>query len=82
MATIDVDALQSFTSAELLKLAEYGIAQLLAGGQEYTLPGGKTFKRADLDKLKEIRNDLKSEVESASSSTGTNTALSTFGRQQ
>lgn len=78
---IDVDSLQSFTAAEMLKLVEYAIAQLLVGSQSYTI-NGKTYVRADLDKLRKMRDDLNREVQEAASPTGTLTALASFGRAQ
>ena len=33
MTDIDISSVQTFTTAELLKLAEHAIAHLLAGGQ-------------------------------------------------
>lgn len=77
--TIDIDSLQTFTPAQLLALVDHAIATLLAGGQSYSI-NGRAYNRADLDKLRQMRTDLKREVEETASTTGTLTALATFGR--
>lgn len=64
MSTIDVDSLQSFTAAELLKLTEYRIAQILAGAQSYS-SNGKQFTHADLPTLYRERDRLADEVAAA-----------------
>lgn len=61
MATIDVDALQTFTPAQLLKLTEYRIAQILAGAQAYGM-NGRQLTHADLATLYEQRDNLLNEV--------------------
>lgn len=80
MATIDVSAVQTFTAAQLLTLCENAIAHLLAGGQSYSI-NGRSFMRADLDRLKQMRSDLAAEVAEAASTTGTMTALASLGKQ-
>lgn len=81
MANIDTDV-QAFTPTELLNLCEKGIAQLIVGGQSYTIPGVRTFTRGQLSELKALRSDLKQEVEAANSTTGTLRALVKFGGAQ
>jgi hypothetical protein len=58
---IDVDSLQTFTKAQLLKLTEYCIAQILAGCQEYDY-NGRRVTRADLATLYRERDRLAAEV--------------------
>lgn len=81
MATIDVDSIQDFTPANLLKTVEYAIAHIAVGGQSYTI-NGRQFTRANLSELKTMREDLKAEVAEAASATGTMTAYASFNRQQ
>lgn len=82
MATIDVDALQTFTAAELLKLTEYRIAQILAGAQAYST-NGRQLTHADLNTLYAERDKLKSEVEAATDGeNGSGNVLVRFGQEQ
>lgn len=81
MSEIDVNAIQSFSSAELLKLVEYAIAQITVGGQSVMI-AGRRFDRASLNELRRMREELTREVQEAESPTGTLTALGRFGKQQ
>lgn len=65
---IDIDALQSFTAADLLKLCEHNIAMINAGGQAKN-QGGKSLTQADLGALYEERRRLQEEVAAASTET-------------
>lgn len=77
---IDVDNIQTFTTAQLLSLVEYGIASIMAGGQSYSI-GGRQFNRASLDDLRKWRDQLKTEVqlESGSDEDATGIVLARFG---
>jgi len=59
---INVEALQSFTAAEQLKLVEYAIAQVMVGGK-YTMTGsGQQFTQENLPALRAWRDQLITEV--------------------
>jgi hypothetical protein len=77
---IDVDSIQTFTTAQLLALVEYGIASIMAGGQSYSI-GGRQFNRASLKELVDWRDQLKGEVAAASGSDedATGIVLGRFG---
>lgn len=77
--TIDVNGIQTFTLAEMLTLVEHAIAQLMVGGQSYDI-NGRSFTRADLDKLRQWRLDLKAEIDSEDSTEG-GIALARFNRR-
>ena len=64
MANIDVDSLQSFTAAQLLKLTEYRIAQILAGAQAYG-SNGRQLTHANLQDLYRERDRLRQELAEA-----------------
>lgn len=76
---IDVDSIQDFTTAQLLKLVQYAIATLMTGGQSYTI-NGRQFTRADLDELRRMRTDLKAEVDAEEANEGS-VALVRFHKQ-
>lgn len=80
---IDVDALQSFTTAELLKLTEYRIAMILRGGQVRS-GNGVQLTHADLPTLYAQRDKLKTEVseDSASADDAGGIVLVQFGEPQ
>jgi len=77
----DIDNLQSFTAAEMLKAVEYAIVAVSIDGQTVSI-GGRMYGAGDLDKLRKLRDVLKREVAEAGSVTGTLTALGVFGTQQ
>lgn len=77
--TIDVDSLQTFTLAQLLKLVEHNIAQLMVGGQAYAI-NGRSFTRSDLDKLRAWRRELQAEIDAQDSTEG-GVALARFNRR-
>lgn len=77
----DIDNLQSFTPAQMLKAVEHAIVAVSIDGQTVSI-GGRMFGAADLDKLRAMRDVLKREVAEAASATGTLTALGVFGTQQ
>lgn len=79
--TIDFDAMQTVTGANLLKAVNVAIAGVLVGGQAYTI-NGRTFSRADLKDLYEMRDKLSAEIAEAGSATGTMTAYASFSRPQ
>lgn len=64
---IDIEALQTFTAAELLKLCEHNIAMIHAGGQVKGMDG-RTLTQANLKDLYAQRKELQEEVAAASSS--------------
>jgi|AACY02.18.fsa_nt_gi hypothetical protein len=76
--TIDVDGLQTFTLAEQLKLVNHAIAHIMAGGQSYAI-NGRSYNRADLDKLRDWRRELQTEIDAANTSEG-GVALVRFNR--
>lgn len=79
---IDVDALQTFTTAQLLTLTEYRIAQILAGAQAYGA-NGRQLTHADLKTLYEQRDKLKAEVDAESAGeAGSGNVLVRFGQEQ
>lgn len=59
----------SGTPAEMLVLIEAAIVTVATMGQNYMI-GGRTFTRADLGELRQIRRDLKLEIASTSASAG------------
>ena len=61
LSSAEIAALTDYTAAETLKLVKYAIVQLLAGAQEYSV-AGKTWKRADLDKLRKFQKELENEA--------------------
>lgn len=77
----DIDNLQTFTAAQMLKAVEYAIVTISIDGQSTSI-GGRMYTAADLDKLRKMRDDLKREVAESESATGTLTALGSFGTQQ
>ncbi len=62
---IDIDALQTFATADLLKLCEHNIAMINTGGQAKNAMG-KSLTQADLATLYEERRRLQDEVAAAS----------------
>lgn len=61
MANIDVDQLQTFSPADLLKITNHAIAMILMSGQSYTI-NGRTFTKANLVELYELRRNLELET--------------------
>lgn len=75
---INTSNVQAFTLAEHLAMVENAIANLMMGGQSYTI-SGRVFLRADLDKLRAWRAELLGEVnDSANAETGGGIALARF----
>ncbi|MGB0972256.1 MAG: hypothetical protein ACPGVG_15045 [Mycobacterium sp.] len=66
--TIDVDSVQAFTDAELLKLCRAAVAAITLG-QSYSI-GGRSLTRADLDSLWETIERLEGRIEAASDTHG------------
>lgn len=64
--TIDVESLQEFTDAELLKLTRLAIAELLQWGQLRTVRG-RTFQSATLDELQDLERQISARITGASS---------------
>ena len=58
---INIDALQSFSASDLLKLCEHNIAMIHAGGQAKSI-SGRSLTQADLSTLYEERRRLQEEV--------------------
>lgn len=82
MAAIDINALQSFSPVELLKLTEYRIAQILAGAQAWS-QSGRQLTNADLSTLYDERNRLKEEIAALNAGeAGGGNVLVIFGREQ
>ena len=76
---IDLDALQTFTPANLLKLCEHNIAMIHAGGQAKGI-GGRNLTQADLSTLYEERRRLQEEVAAEAAGTnGSGNVLVRFG---
>lgn len=61
------------TPAELLKIVNAAISQIVATGQEYRM-GDRSLTRADLPELRKMRADLMAEVAAASTTSATNLA--------
>jgi len=76
---IDIDSLQSFTAAELLKLCNHNIAMINAGGQAKGI-GGRNLTQADLVTLYDERRRLQEEVAAeAAGANGSGNVLVRFG---
>jgi len=78
---IDFDNLQPITTANLLAAVDVAIANLLLGAQSYSV-NGRTFTRAQLSELRNMRSELQREVAESSSGTGGLIALAKFGSTQ
>lgn len=78
----EIDALPSYTAAQLLKVLERNIVEVLATGQSVGVTG-KQWQRADLEQLKKMRDDLKAEIaEAAAGENGGGNVLVQFGQDQ
>ncbi len=51
---IDVDAIQVFTDADMLKLTRFAIATITSGGGQSYQINGRIFTRADLGQLQSM----------------------------
>lgn len=80
ITTTQIESLPAYTAGHLFAALNYAIIQIATSGQSYSL-NGKTFTRANLDSLKRIRDDIKSEVDAAASTSGRNAALGDFSDQ-
>jgi len=69
ITTTQIDNLADFTPAQMLKALNKAIIDVAVAGQTYSI-NGRSFSRANLTELKKIRDDIKAEVEAASTSTG------------
>ena len=75
--SLDTSSIQSFTDADLLSLARAALAGILAGGQSYSLPGGRSFTRANMNDLLKLINELEGRINAATEDSGI--ALVRFG---
>jgi hypothetical protein len=66
---------QTFTKQQMLDAVRLCIMQVLVGGASYAMPGGRQFSRADLKDLRDMEQQLITEVAAESSATGLNVAL-------
>ncbi len=80
ITTSQIDALPSFTPAQMLTAVEYAIVMVSVSGQSYSI-NGRSFSKSNLSELKKLRDDLKAEVDAAASSSGRNAALADFSDQ-
>lgn len=80
ITTTQIDNLPDYSPADLLKSLNYAIVQVTLGNQGVSV-NGRSYTRANLADLKRIRDDIKSEVDAASSSSGRNAALADFSSQ-
>lgn len=76
--TINVDNIQTFTDAELLKLVRYAIAQITVRGGSYSV-AGRTFTSASIGELRSLERELDARVAAAS---GPTIARGRFNRPQ
>lgn len=77
----DIDNLPTFTTAQLLKLTEWQIAQITATGQSLG-QDGRTLTRANLPELNKQRENLKAEVATeAAGENGDGNVLARYRRE-
>lgn len=62
--TIDVNSLQTFSDADLLKIVKVAIAEVTLYGRLVTVRE-RTLERMDLKQLEDLRNDLESRINRA-----------------
>jgi hypothetical protein len=62
LTTDEIDALPTYTNAQLLKLIDFQIASILAGGQRYSV-NERNMEKAKLDDLFKRRAELVAAVE-------------------
>jgi hypothetical protein len=78
----EIDALPSYTAAQLLKVLERNIVDVHTAGQSYSV-SGRVLTRADLPSLYEQRERLKMEIaDAAVSDQGGGNVLVKFGEEQ
>lgn len=58
----------SYTDAEMLAFVKQAIVEILAGAQSYSLPDGRTWTGADLDKLAKMERVYQSRVDASTGS--------------
>ena len=65
MTTTEIDALPTYTNTQLLKLVDFQIQSILAGGQRYSFSGagGREMEKARLDDLFKRRAELVALIE-------------------
>ena len=80
ITVVQIESLPDYTAGNILSALNYAIIQVALGNQAYSL-NGRSFTRANLKDLKAIRDDVKAEVDSASSTSGRNAALGDFSDQ-
>ena len=59
---IDTDSIQTFTDQQLLDMVRNAKANILLGGQSYTI-NGRTFTRANLAELNKIEKELRAMID-------------------
>lgn len=78
----EIDALPSYTAAQLLKVLERNIVEITTGGQSMGI-NGRQLTRADLSALFKQRDALKAEIEeTAAGENGGGNVLVRFGQEQ
>lgn len=75
-----IESLPDYSAGNILSALNYAIIQVAVANQSYSL-NGRSYSRANLESLKKIRDDIKAEVDSASSTSGRNAALADFSSQ-
>lgn len=80
ITTTQIESLPDYSSGNLLSALNFAIIQIAMRGQSYSL-NGRTYSSANLADLKRIRDDVKAEVDAASSTSGRNAALADFSDQ-
>ena len=82
MTPDEIDALPSYTAAQLLKVVERNIVEVTTGGQSYGI-NGRQLTRANLPELFKQRDALKAEIQEAAATTnGGGNVLVRFGQDQ
>ena len=78
-----IDALDSYTNAQMLKLVRYAIAQLLSGGPEATVTVlNHSYTMQDLDKLRQMEKHYAETAAHDADSTAVDTAGAPVVRYQ
>ena len=71
---------EAYTDAQLLAHVRKAILTVAIAGQSYTI-GGKTYTRANLKELRELRAELTDLIDTATDDSGGGIALVEFGER-
>lgn len=81
MTTDQIDALPTYTNTQLLKLIDFQIQSILAGGQRYSGADARQMEKAKLDDLFKRRAELVALIDEESIEDTGGTALVVYGER-